>query len=267
MAETTTLNYGWTMPDPGASANTWGSTLNATTQKIDAQVKVNELAMDAGQAPIGSITMFGSITPPAGWLICDGSSLLQTGAYAALFAIIGTTFGSVDSTHFTLPDLRGVFPSGVSASSLIGAKGGAATVTLDETMIPPHTHAATQPAHGHAATQAAHAHAIATGSHSHAITTGGHSHTLSAQVLTPNGGGNATAGSGWAFTSPTTSAVGNLGGNTDTAGNLGGNTDTQAPAITVPAAQPAITVANTGGGLGHNNLPPFLSIPFIIRYA
>jgi microcystin-dependent protein len=148
----------------------------------------------------------------------------------------------------------------------LGATGGEATHVLTAAELAAHTHTATQPAHGHAATQAAHAHAIATGSHAHGITTGGHSHSLTAQVLTPNGGGNATAGSGWAFTSPTTSAVGNLGGNTDTAGNLGGNTDTQAPAITVPAAQPAITVANTGGGAAHNNLPPFLSVNFIIRY-
>ena len=44
VAETTTANFGWTMPDPGASANTWGATLNATTQKVDAQVFANQQA-------------------------------------------------------------------------------------------------------------------------------------------------------------------------------------------------------------------------------
>ena len=34
---TTTINYTWQMPDPGASSNTWGDTLNKTTQAIDAQ--------------------------------------------------------------------------------------------------------------------------------------------------------------------------------------------------------------------------------------
>ena len=267
MAETTTANYGWTMPDPGASANTWGATLNATTQKVDAQVFVNQTAISANQAPIGSITMFGSNTPPTGWLICDGSSLLQTGAYAALFAIIGTTFGSVDSTHFTLPDLRGVFPSGASASSLIGASGGAATVTLDATMIPAHTHAATQAAHGHAATQAAHAHAISTGTHAHNLTLNPHAHGTNLMRFVGSGGTQGVGATPNNVALGNTDAVGNFSGSTDVAGNLGGNTDTQTPAITVPTAQPAITVANTGGGLGHNNLPPFLSIPFIIRYA
>ena len=35
---TATHNYGWLMPDPGGSANTWGNTLNGTTQAIDAQL-------------------------------------------------------------------------------------------------------------------------------------------------------------------------------------------------------------------------------------
>ena len=52
---TITANYSWQMPDPGGSANSWGNTLNATTQAIDAQVHTNQLAITAGQAPIGSI--------------------------------------------------------------------------------------------------------------------------------------------------------------------------------------------------------------------
>ena len=35
---TATHNYGWLMPDPGGSANTWGNTLNGTTQAIDAKL-------------------------------------------------------------------------------------------------------------------------------------------------------------------------------------------------------------------------------------
>ena len=36
---TATHNYGWLMPDPGGSANTWGNILNGTTQAIDAKVQ------------------------------------------------------------------------------------------------------------------------------------------------------------------------------------------------------------------------------------
>jgi microcystin-dependent protein len=41
-----------------------------------------------------------------GWLLCDGRSVLRA-TYPDLFAVIGTTFGAVDGTHFTLPDYRG----------------------------------------------------------------------------------------------------------------------------------------------------------------
>ena len=63
-------------------------------------------------SPIGSVTAFVGATPPVDWLACDGSSLLRTD-YPELFAVIGTTWGTVDGTHFNLPDLRG--------RSLIGA--------------------------------------------------------------------------------------------------------------------------------------------------
>ena len=258
MADTLTPNYAWVKPEVGGSTATWGAKQNTVFDQIDAQVRANQMAA----MPIGGGCPWFTATPPTNFLIANGASL-NTPAYATLFAVIGYTYGG-SGANFNLPNLTNRFPMGAGT---LAATGGEATHVLTAAELAAHTHTATQPAHGHAATQAAHAHAIATGSHSHAITTGGHSHSLTAQVLTPNGGGNAAAGSGWAFTSPTTNAVGNLGGNTDTAGNLGGNTDAQAPAITVPAAQPAITVDNAGGGAAHNNIPPFLSVNFIIRYV
>ncbi len=63
-------------------------------------------------APVGSIITYGAASAPTGWILCDGASLLRAGTYAALFAVIGTTFGSVDGTHFTVPDMRGIFPRG-----------------------------------------------------------------------------------------------------------------------------------------------------------
>lgn len=90
----------------------------------------------AGVAPTGSIVMFGSATPPTGWVVCDGSSQLRAGTYAALFAVIGTSYGSVDGTHFTLPAMSSgiAFPLG---SATPGLSGGAGT----------HTH--TSAAHSH----------------------------------------------------------------------------------------------------------------------
>jgi len=56
---------------------------------------------------IGEIISYaGSATPNSKWLICDGSSVLRTD-YPDLFNVIGTVYGSADSSHFNLPDLRG----------------------------------------------------------------------------------------------------------------------------------------------------------------
>lgn len=61
--------------------------------------------------PVGSVFYFAASTAPTGYLTCDGSSLSRT-TYADLFAVVGTTFGSVDANTFNLPDLRGEFIRG-----------------------------------------------------------------------------------------------------------------------------------------------------------
>lgn len=66
----------------------------------------------AGGLPVGAIIEYAATAPPAGYLECDGAALSRA-TYAALFAIIGTTFGAGDgSTTFNLPDRRGVFGRG-----------------------------------------------------------------------------------------------------------------------------------------------------------
>ena len=81
-------------------AGSWAST--GTGQGVD--------------VPIGVITEYGGTTAPMGSLLCDGSSYLQS-LYPQLFSVIGTAFGSVDSTHFNVPDLRGVFPRGFDGTA------------------------------------------------------------------------------------------------------------------------------------------------------
>jgi cytoskeletal protein CcmA (bactofilin family) len=74
VAETQTVNYHWTMPDPGGSANTWGATLNKTTQAIDAVV----WAITASDVTFaGSITVDGGLNVAGsgsfgGGLTCNG---------------------------------------------------------------------------------------------------------------------------------------------------------------------------------------------------
>ena len=53
--------------------------------------------------PVGAVLPFPVDSPlPDGFLLCDGSSVLRS-VYSELFALIGTTYGSVDGTHFNLP--------------------------------------------------------------------------------------------------------------------------------------------------------------------
>lgn len=55
---------------------------------------------------IGEIRMVGFNFPPRGWAQCDGQ-LLPIAQNAALFSILGTTYGGNGVNNFALPDLRG----------------------------------------------------------------------------------------------------------------------------------------------------------------
>ncbi len=90
---------------------------------------------------LGEIRAFSFDWAPSGWALCNGASMpvQQT---AALFALLGTTFGGDGKTNFLLPDLRGRAPAhpGLNGITKQGAIGGAETVTLDVHTMPPHTH-------------------------------------------------------------------------------------------------------------------------------
>lgn len=93
---------------------------------------------------IGDIKMSVRNTDFYGWLKCDGRSLSRT-TYAALFAVIGTSFGSVDGSSFNLPDTRGRVLGTVGQGSgltnrALGASVGAETHTLTTNEMPSHSH-------------------------------------------------------------------------------------------------------------------------------
>lgn len=90
--------------------------INAGTLKVkDAGISIAQLAAAVADAllPSGSILSYSSVTPPSGYLYCNGQAVSRT-TYAALFAITSTAYGSGDgSTTFNVPDLRGQFLRGV----------------------------------------------------------------------------------------------------------------------------------------------------------
>jgi microcystin-dependent protein len=102
----------------------------------------------------GIVVPWGSASIPSGFLLCDGQAVSQA-TYAALFAIIGTTYGDPGGGNFNVPDLRDRTICGASAANsktlaqTVGANtvtptgnvgGNAASTTLTTSQIPSHLH-------------------------------------------------------------------------------------------------------------------------------
>jgi len=100
--------------------------------------------VQANSAPTGGLIMWSAAAAPTGWLLCDGAAVNRT-TYAALFAVISTTFGVGDgSTTFNLPNYTNRMPYGTT----LAATGGSA-----DAVVVSHTHTATStvtdPGHSH----------------------------------------------------------------------------------------------------------------------
>lgn len=86
----------------------------------------------------GFVMNFAANSPPSGWLKANGAAVSRT-AYAALFAVIGTTFGVGDgSTTFNLPDVRGEFIRGWDDGRGVDSGRGIGTAQADA--LKAHTH-------------------------------------------------------------------------------------------------------------------------------
>ena len=73
--------------------------------------------------PTGVVQAFAGSNIPNGWLICDGSAVSRTD-YAALFAVIGTTYGAGNgSTTFNLPNLVDKFVEGSATAGTVKSAG------------------------------------------------------------------------------------------------------------------------------------------------
>lgn len=84
------------------------ATLKYYNPNLDTWIASSGNVLLGSDIPVGVVLQFsGKDTMiPDGFLICDGSSLLRTD-YPDLFNVIGTTYGSVDNTHFNLPNIKG----------------------------------------------------------------------------------------------------------------------------------------------------------------
>ena len=97
-----------------------------------------------GSVPPGAILPYGGATAPTGYVLCDDSAKSRTD-FAALFAIIGTSYGGGNgTTTFNVPDLRDRIPlgkgtnnstlgaetTGAAASAVVATASGSASLTL-----------------------------------------------------------------------------------------------------------------------------------------
>jgi microcystin-dependent protein len=132
--------------------------------------------------PAGTIIQSAAINEPAGWLDCNGRTLLVT-EYAYLFSAIGYGYGGADLS-FNIPDMRGRvgvgYGDGPNTDTYLtprnlGAKGGAETHTLVVSEMPAHDHGGTTGIttganNGSTVTASLPGHDVADdGSHSHTI--------------------------------------------------------------------------------------------------
>ncbi len=79
--------------------------------------------------------MWPTASAPTGYLLCNGTAVSRT-TYAALFAVIGTTFGVGDnSTTFNLPNYTNRVPVGAGGLYAAAATGGS-----KDAIVVSHTH-------------------------------------------------------------------------------------------------------------------------------
>jgi microcystin-dependent protein len=205
-----------------------------------------------GATPIGGGMDFFGTTAPAGWHFAAGAAISRT-TYAALFAVIGTTYGAGDgSTTFNLPDIRGRIPLpldnlggtaagrvNVFAATAVGATGGSQSLQS-------HSHAVTDSGHTHTV-------AISDPTHSHGVTDPQHSHPLTGSVM---GAGSAIAG-----------AAGSYGfvANYTALASTGVSVNAAATGVTASAGVAATGITTQTAGAGNaQNMPPVLVCTYII---
>ena len=195
---------------------------------------------------VGEIYMFAGITPPAGFLICDGSSISRS-IYSDLFDVIGVSYGHGDgSTTFNIPELQGRVIVGASINHALAETGGEEFHTLTLSEIPAHSHDI--PSHGHSSTIKATTPAL-----NHSITQP--TFTYMAPGTTDNRTSSGKSGfNGTTSTNATRSANLAISNHTAAACTKTGGVSNCA----------SFDSSSTGSGNGHNNMQPYTALNYII---
>lgn len=176
--------------------------------------------------PPGSSVVYRGGEVPFGFLLENGQSVSKL-VYPRLFAEIGYTYGGAGD-DFNLPDVRGRSDIGSGQGTSLTNRALAATGGEESHVLT----TPEMPSHTHVGNP-----------HSHVVTDPGHTHTISTW--------NAPGGNG---------AVGVTSGSWPSAPSTSSN------ATGVSIQNTTASVQNTGGGLAHNNMQPYLVATKMIKF-
>ena len=250
VAGTTTIdtrggNLVLTAPTGSNVAISTSTTINGNLDMTAGSGRISANYLDVPNVtPIGSVVMWcGTITNyPTGWAVCNGAELLIA-TYTTLYNVLtnnGTTFpfgantngsGGAGSTYFRMPNMVDKFVAGAGSAYSVGATGGADNVTLNTTQIPSHNHTLTD------------------NGHTHGISDPGHFHLAADQSIANNSGGYGSGSGGGGLGPIRTNPL----------------TDTRTTGISVSSRTTGITIDAFGGGLGHENRPPYFALIYLMR--
>lgn len=104
------------------------------TENVKADTVSANVLVGYGSIPTGGIIMWSGSSIPDGWILCDGSTILDTES---------------PMNGSATPNLTDRFIVGSGSSYAIGATGGENTHTLTTNEMPSHNHGVTDPGHTH----------------------------------------------------------------------------------------------------------------------
>lgn len=191
--DTTNFQYWFCAQIGNAASAIWARLSVIADQMANSSIPLSKLAGPLPNVPVGTVIFYiAPVAPDPTWVLMHGQELSRV-TFAALFALIGTTYGIGDGSNtFNIPDVRGrviagldnmggvsagrltgLRPQGVDASAL-GATGGEQAHTQTLLELFPHAHSQWD----------------ATGNHANMV-----SNTFSA-ASNPNGGQTSSTGGG-----------------------------------------------------------------------
>lgn len=258
----TTVNVSW---DGGVSIGSG----TITSVKLGLQA-VNSPA--PSNVNTGGIIMWTTATVPDTWLLCDGSLVSKT-AYASLWNLIGSTYGTPTATQFYLPNLADKFVIGKGSTYNLANTGGVSSITPTGTNSTPTFSGSSGSVSGSVSisgTTGSHTLTVSQiPSHSHFTLSSGNGfpNQVSANgALTKTTNSNGGAGnndyvsfgvSGQADQSPSQSIGGGAGHSHSFSGSASISGGTTTPSGTVSA--PTFTGNST------SVIPPYIALSYIIK--